>query len=341
MLRHYLTTGWRGLLRDRFHTVVSVLGLALGLVSFVGAYAFADYVSSGDRKFPQSDRILAMFQRTSVEAMDLSLPMMSSTSTLLADALRIDFPELEAIARSHQSEAVVAVGSERSYRRVRYAEPDFLRIFELPFVAGNAAALTHSRDAVLTKSAAAALFGGTDALGKIIRVAGNDVPVSALIGAIPPPSHLGRSIGEEGFEVLIVTRVAQDIEGPADPAQPDSFKWLGFGRDVGTYVLLPADGSLTADAINARLPGLVERRVSAPAAKIAFEVRPIEALTVESADDILLLISHFSMSGLLLLLGGLVLATACLNFVNLAVARAATRAGEIGLRKTLGARRGQ
>lgn len=341
MLRHYLTIGWRGLLRDRFHTIVSVAGLALGLVSFVGAYAFADYVSSGDRKFPHSERILAVFQRTSVEAMDLALPMMSNTSTLLAEALRIDFPELEAIARSRQSETVVTIGSDRSYRRARYAEPDFLRIFELPFVAGDAAALTHSRDAVLTVKAAAALFGGTDVIGKIIRVDGNDVPVSAVIGAIPPPSHLGRSIGDEGFEVLIVTRVPEDIEGPADPQQPDAFKWLGFGRGVATYVLLPADGRLTADAINARLPGLVERRVNTPAAKIAFEVRPIEALTVESADDILFLIGNFSMSTLQLLLGALVLGTACLNFVNLAVARAATRAGEIGLRKTLGARRGQ
>jgi putative ABC transport system permease protein len=341
MLRHYLTIGWRGLLRDRFHTIVSVAGLALGFVSFVGAYAFADYVSSGDRKFPHSDRILAVFQRTSVEAMDLSLPLMSYTSTLLAEALRIDFPELDAIARSRQSETVVTLGSERSYRRVRYAEPDFLRIFELPFVAGSAAALTHSRDAVLTVTGATALFGGTDVLGKIVRIDGNDVPVTALIGAIPPPSHLGRSIGDDGFEVLIVTRVPQDIEGPAEPPQPDAFKWLGFGRGVGTYVLLPADGSLTADAINARLPGLVERRVTTPAAKIAFQARPIEALTTETANDILFLLGNLSMSGLLLLLGGLVLATACLNFVNLAVARAATRAGEIGLRKTLGARRGQ
>jgi putative ABC transport system permease protein len=340
MLRHYLTTGWRGLLRDRFHTVVSVLGLALGFVSFVGAYAFADYVHSGDRKFPHSERILAMFQRTSVEAMDLSLPMWSLTSMLLADALRLDFPELEAIARSRQSEAVVAVGSERSYRRVRYAEPDFLRIFELPFVAGDAAALTHSRDAVLTASAAKALFGGTDALGKIVRVDGNDVPVSAVIGAIPPPSHLGRSIGDQGFEVLIVTHVPQDIEGRTDSQPPEEFKWI-FVSQVSTYVLLPADGRVTAGAINARLPDLVTRRVHAPTAKIAFEARPVDALTNETANDILLLIGDFSMTGLLLLLGGLVLATAGLNFVNLAVARAATRAGEIGLRKTLGARRGQ
>jgi len=343
MLKHYLSIGWRGLVRDRFHTIVSVAGLALGFVSFVGAYAFADYVASGDRKFPHSERILAMFQRTSVEAMDLALPLMSYTSTLLADALRIDFPELEAVARSRQSEIVVAVDSERSYRRVRYAEPDFLRIFELPFVAGDAAALTHSRDAVLTVSTATAVFGGTDVLGKIIRVNGNDVPVSALIGEIPPPSHLGRSVGNEGFEVLIVTRVAEDMDGPAEPATPDAFKWLGFtgAGGVATYVLLPATGTLTAGAINARLPDLVERRVSAPAAKIGFEARPIEALTVESADDMLLLVSDVSMSALLLLLGGLVLATACLNFVNLAVARAATRAGEIGLRKTLGARRRQ
>jgi putative ABC transport system permease protein len=340
MLRHYLTIAWRGLLRDRFHTAVSVAGLALGLASFVGAYVFADYVSSGDRKFPHSERILAMFQRTSVESMDLSLPMWSSTSTLLAAALRAEFPELEAIARSLEREQVVSVGPEHSYRRVRYAEPDFVRIFELPFVAGGAAALTHARDAVLTVDAATALFGGTDVLGKIVRVGDNDVPVAAIVGPIPPPSHLGRSIGSDGFEALIVTRVPADIEGSPEREPPEELKWV-FTTQVETYLLLPADGSLTAEAINARLPELVARRVHAPTAKIAFEARPVEALTTEAANDILFLLGNLSMSGLLLVLGGLVLATACLNFVNLAVARAVTRAGEIGLRKTLGAGRAQ
>jgi putative ABC transport system permease protein len=340
MLSHYLTIGWRGLVRDRFHTIVSVAGLALGFVSFVGAYVFADYVASGDRKFPHSERILAVFQRTSVESMDLALPMWSSTSTLLADALRSDFPELEAIARSNQRELVVTAGSEHSYRRVRYAEPDFLRIFELPFVAGNAAALTHSRDAVLTAESATALFGSTDVLGKIIRVDGNDVPVSAVMGPIPPPSHLGHSVGNEGFEALIVTRVPEDIEGSSERQPPEEFKWV-FTNQVNTYALLPADGSLSASAINARLPALAARHVHAPTAKISFEAKPVQALTTEAANDILLLLGNFSMTGLLLLLGGLVLATSCLNFVNLAVARSATRAGEIGLRKTLGAGRGQ
>src|SRR5262245_38128906 len=165
MLKHYVTIGWRGLLRDRFHTIVSVLGLALGFMSFVGAYSFATYVASGDRRFPNSERILAIFQRTCVESMDLSLPMWSMTSPLLAEALRSECPDLEAIARSRQNnDAIVTVGSERSYRHVRYAEPDFLRIFALPFVSGDAAALTHARDAVLTVKAAMALFGGTDVL---------------------------------------------------------------------------------------------------------------------------------------------------------------------------------
>ncbi|HEU4620055.1 MAG TPA: ABC transporter permease [Gammaproteobacteria bacterium] len=339
-----LTLAARSVLKHKLDAAAGIAGLALGLACFLGAYVFAEYVASADRSFPHADRIYAMYEGIDVRAMNLTVPLSSGASYLLADAMRTDFPELEAVARSRtEPRAVVGVGADTTFRKIRYVEPEFLEIFELPFIAGSArAALAPSRSAVLTQATARALFGRADAVGRSIHVEGiGDVEVAGVISALPEPSLFGRSIGaDDPVEIFVVTRVPEDIRGaeatlPQDA--PIGLQWF-FGPGGDTYVLFPERG-LTAQQLNARMPAFAARHVALDGAKIAFEARPISDVFRSGIDDVFGF-SDLSMPPLMLALGGLVLGIACVNYVSLATARSLVKAKEVGLRKVLGARRG-
>jgi putative ABC transport system permease protein len=346
VLTHSLTLAARGLVKHKLDAVAGIVGLVLGLACFLGAYVFADYVAGADRKFPHAERIYAMYESMDVRAMNLSVPLSPGAPSLLADALRSDFPELEAVARSRtEARAVVTVGADSTFRKVRFVEPEFLEIFALPFIAGSARdALTHSRSAVLTQAAAASLFGGigADVVGRSINLNGiGDVEVVGVISALPEPSLFGRSIGaDDPVELFVVTRVAEDFGGSGQGLPndlPEALQWF-FGPSGDTYVLFPEHG-LTAEKLNARMPTFAAKHAVLDDAEIAFEARPISAVFKDNMDDVFGF-SDLSMTPLLLALGGLVLAIACVNYVSLATARSLVKAKEVGLRKVLGARRG-
>jgi putative ABC transport system permease protein len=345
LVSHYLAVAARGLVRHKLDSSMGIAGLALGLACFLGAYVFASYVDGADRQFPNADRIYAMYESFDVRAMNLKVPPSAGTTSRLADALRADFPELEAVARSRTDpRAVVQVDGDVAFRKIRYVEPEFLEIFELPFVAGSKRrALAHSRSAVLTQATAIALFGKGDAVGRTIRLRDiGEVEVAGVIAPLREPSTFGRSIAaDDPVELFVVSRIAQDFERSAtdsSPNMPESLQWF-FGTGGDTYVLFPEYG-FTATQLNERLPAFAAKHVKLDHAEIAFEARPITDVFSNSVDDVFGPFG-FPVTRLLLSLGGLVLLIACVNYVSLATARSLVKAKEVGLRKVLGARRGQ
>ena len=348
MLAHYLLIAARNLGRHRVNTLVSVIGLALGLACFVGARLFASFVDGADRHFPSSDRIFAVYQTSTWEGLGLDVPFGPGVTPLIAERLRIEYPEISAIARTRgEPRAVVWVDGERRIEHVHYVEPAFLDIFALAFTHGSPAALdAYARGALVTERTAMSLFGTTDVLGRSIRIDPvGPVEIAGVIAPIRDPSHLAGTFDDsERVGLFLVTRIEEDLlpSPPFAGAPPDlqrTFEWLGLFAAVETYLLLPEDGSVTAETLNAAFPEIVARHAALENASIAFEVRHVSERFAEDLDDWLGEFTDMTLPGLLQALGALVLATACLNFANLATARASVRGKEVGLRKTLGARR--
>ena len=130
---------------------------------------------------------------------------------------------------------------------------------------------------------------------------------------------------------------------PARPEQPEN--WLG-GFCCTTYVLLPKDGSLDGKTLNAHLASFGERRIPEPQqaiARVSFGAIPVSQIVVTSLNALLFgrTVPGLSVTTLLFVLGGLVLAVGALNYANLATAQATKRAREVGMRKVIGARRVQ
>jgi putative ABC transport system permease protein len=361
MLNHYLTIALRSFRRNPFTASVNIFALALGLTAFVTTYAVVNYWDRGERHFANADRTYVV--TADLEARDGSVRTgpQPTTNRLYADYLRAEFPEIETLARVQIINAEAGVGTDDRFIRmfVAAAEPEFLDIFDLPFIAGDRDALRQPVSVVLTRDAATRLFGSTDVLGRTIVIGSVlDVTVTGVIDPIREPSHMGRSATASlRFDVLLswdtqdalaaAVRARDAARNPQaaqqnEPSPPQPENWLG-NYCCTTYAMLREGSPVTAKELDEQLRAFGERHLPVAQSEIAsltVGAVPITGLMVAQLNG-QLFGGNFSITTLLLAFGGLVLIVACVNYANLATAQAARRAREVGLRKALGGNRSQ
>ena len=195
MLKHYLVIALVNLRRSPFVAAVNVVALSLGIATFVAAYAVVAFWSSADKQFANSDRIYALTTSATILGLDFSFEDEPHVPPQMAGYLEDELPAAEAIARATvmNEESMVSTG-DRAMRLFGVAvDSDFLRIFDLPFVAGDPRhALDAPRSVVITSEYATKLFGAEDPIGKRLRLANSiDTTVTGVMDAVPEPSHMG------------------------------------------------------------------------------------------------------------------------------------------------------
>jgi putative ABC transport system permease protein len=341
MLKHYLLTAFRHFVRHKVTTVINIGCLAIGLVCFLAAHWAVTLSRSADSYFSNADRIYVLTQK-SASGVSMERPI---TAWIAAEYLKADMPELEAVARatdgieSGEDETPVAAGEAKAFVHIRYADPQYLDVFSLPFVAGDAKnALRPPHSAVLTEKAATQLFGDKGrALGRTLLIRNRyEVVVTGVIGPIKSPSHMEAG-AQYQFDVLASMDV-YEARAEDDDRRKAALREWSF-TDVLTFVVLPKNGAVTAQSLVERLQSFVGRHVPHSSTPLTFSARPIAGLTMDTslAGEG----SGVSIMALLYILGGLVLLIACLNYANLATSQALSRAKEMGMRRAVGASRGQ
>jgi putative ABC transport system permease protein len=352
MLGHYVVAALRNFQRRPFGTAVNVFALALGLACFVAAYATVVYWSDAERHFAAAERTYAITANLAARDGSVATGVVPRTSDVVARYLKADFPELEAVIRARTgngNDVSFTTGEKKARLELTYVDPEFLDVFDLPLSAGDrATALAQPSSVLLTEAAAARLYGTSDPMGRFIQISSDrGSTVTGVIADIPQPSHMGPSASAFlRYEVLaswdVLERLINVARGPNAP--PPRENW--FDTCCVTYAVLPADGSLDESELKAGLADFASRHVPADqlaGATMEFDAVPIRTLMVAGIDSLIFSGNRvaISITTLLLLLGGLVLVVAALNYANLATAQAAARAKEVGMRKAVGAARGQ
>lgn len=337
MFLHYLSTALRHLRQHKGTTLINLACLTFGFVIFLTAWGRAEYFASADRYHERADRtvIVTRFQPQSRLTVHI-------TSGILSEHLRAEFPQLETVARVMypQESALVAAGRSQ-FAVVAFADPEILRVFDLPFVAGDRRnALMQPRSMVLSERLALRLFGTADAVGRTLRLNGRayDVAVTGVVRSIRKPSHLtvddtapfGTSLG---FDALVSMDVIPEAQRPAGWLQGAYF----------TYAVLPRAGIEAVRAFDRELKDFTLRRVPKELhQKMSYGAGPVSDFMSIGLDSLARSdVTGVASTTIFKLLGIFVLAIACLNYTNLATAVAMTHAKEVALRRVIGASRGQ
>ncbi len=340
MFEHYLKVALRNIWHHRITAAASVFALAIGFTCFIVALGESLLFTESDGHFAKNGRVQFV---TTVATLANGNSITQATNVAapwpLAPYITSQFPGLEVARLRRGGEVVASAEGQNIYFESTFADATFLRIFPLPFVSGDAVhALDRPRSVVLAQSTARRFFGNADPLGRSLTVRGIDLTVTGVTTSVPGPSHLARGLIK--LDLLVSMDVFEEIT-LRETGRTDSLE-SRFSGGFYTYVVLPANGSITAETVNQRLAGIDQQFAPKAGMSQEFKLRPLSEMTLVFTDD-MMRAAQTGLHGnvLALILGSLIIGLACLSYANLAAAQTAGRTKEVSLRRTVGARRGQ
>lgn len=325
MIQNYFTTALRHLTRNKTYSFINIFGLAIGLACFILISTYVLFELSYDQFHEKSERI---FRLTSMGSFGGEVQEFGTTPTAAYPSFKREFPEVQMGVRIYNvssfSPRVVRYKDNLFEEKgFLYADSTFFDLFSFKVLRGNPnTVLDNVNTVVLTESMVKKYFGNEDPINKTITVSGNqDYTITGIV-ADPPANSQIKFDFIASFHTLENWR--EEIWGSAN---------------FYTYLLLndpkaakPLEGKIRAymdKTMGENMPvGSFLTYVLQPMKEVHLQARVEGGLEPGSN------ISYIYIFGIIALL---ILAIACINYMNLATARAAERAREVGVRKVIGA----
>lgn len=329
MIRSYLTIAFRNFLRNRTYTLINVLGLSIGITSCVIIFLLITNDLSFDKFHLKYDRIYRVVLDSKSGS---GLEQNTTTPYPFADAFRNDFPAIPLMTQFHlHNEAVMRIETEKHrVSNVLFADSVFFNVFDFKVLSGNPYVdLGEPGKVFLTKSLADKIMNGKET-ATIKLNNKTELEVVGIIADPPPNSHINFS--------MVASRASLTPEFIGFPLD----SW-GMTMSAFTYIVLPSGSN--ASLVEEQL-GTFGGKYFSQEDKIRKTFK-LQALSEIHFDDVYTenpgTGSNANVSDLtvMAILGLFILAIACMNFINLATALAVKKSKEIGIRKTLGAKRAQ
>lgn len=329
MIRHHIHASIRNLWLHRGSSLVNLLGLCLGMICAICLFLKVQYEWTFNAHYKDSDRIYRLVS----EITEYGNVMYSGGNYYpIAEALSIDFPDIEAIALIDGTMRGSGINIEREngerdqfkVREIAMVNADYFQVFAHEWIMGDpASALRAPHRAVITEDLAMRLFGHTDVIGLRLGLENEfDAEITGLIKSPPPNSDVG-------FHLYF----SQEL---AIPKRWGLYSWAGTSGSVQCFVKLAPHQ--TALQVEERLPDfLLKHRGEDPEEAIEMFLQPLQEMHFDPRFHVYD-VAPVSRSSVIAmgLLGLLLLLTACINFVNFNTALISKRAKEIGIRKILG-----
>ena len=329
MFRNYLRNAFRYLSKHPLTTAINILGLGLGICVCFLALLFIDFELGYDAYHQDAERIYRLVT-------DINTPTdtyYESTSAPMMPAVLENFPEIETATRLLPDYLIVQKedGSIFGEENIAYADSTFFSIFTFPLISGDSSkALQNPLSIVLSETAAQKYFGTTDCLGQILLLGDAPAQVTGIMRDMPHNIH---------FRVDILVSMATLLNA-WNPAMNRQWQRFGF------YTYLKLHPQPDVASLESKVTEHLSRQMGKDEeAQYVFQLERLERIYLQGkargsrygtvATGSMQQIYVFSAVAVF------VLFIACFNFINLSTAMSVQRAGEIGIRKVMGASRRQ
>jgi putative ABC transport system permease protein len=325
MLKKYWKLPFRHLLKDRQFTLLNLLGLSTGMACALLIYVWVRDEVNVDQFNVNKDRLYEVLEN---RVQSSGIWTAQSQSGPMTASLKKDFPEVEAaIASDNQNPGTLTVGVDKNIKAEgKYAGADFFHMFSYDLIEGNPSQVLSDKSSIVL----------------------SDLTATTLFGS--PENAMGKSVQYEHDQVYKVTGVYKD----RGLASSDKFDFvLNMQILFDKYPNMNDWGNTSCHAFVLLRPGTDVAQFNA---KIAGYVKQKTNNQITYRTPFLVKYSDFYLHGryqdgkqvggrieyvhLFSLIAIFILVIACINFMNLSTAKAAGRAKEVGIKKTIGAARG-
>lgn len=346
MLTNLLLTAWRNLKKNKFFSVLNITGLIIGMTVFLVTVQYSHFEHSYENFIPDADDIY----RVNLETFLNNEPFIASAENYpgAGPAMVAAFPDVISYARLYNmgyKNNVIITNEEAKpdpiaykHRRFLYADSSFLSLMGYPMIKGDpTTALAQPLTAVVSERYSKLYFGDADPIGQTLRLQDDDfnnelVKVTGVFKDLPENTHLK-------FDILFSYKTLYNRFDRAE----ERYNRTWQRKDMYTFVKVRPGTDIRA--LESKLPALVDQYK--PDQK---EKNERNILTLQPLRDIHLkshLAEEFETNGddrvvqFLTIIGIFILVIAWINYINLATAKALERAREVGVRKVMGALKGE
>lgn len=334
MLRNYLRTAFRSLLRNKNHSFVNIVGLTVGFSTFVLLFLVLTYEQSFDDFHSKKQRIYRVVRESNGAT---GKEYRTGVPFPVTGSLREEYPQLEntaAILGDNNIQVTIPGPDGQTQKKFKekkgvfFAEPQFFDLFDFKVIEGSTAeALRVTNTILLTRDFATRYFGNwQEALGKTVKAYNLNLTVTGILDN--PPVNTDFPLG------MVISYSTLKAQGA------DMSNWINISDANYCFALLKPESA--PSPFEAQLKKLLPRHIPANLIGYDLKLQPLSEIHFDKQ------LGNFNgrtfsreLITALRLIGIFLLVIACVNFINLSTAQAVNRAREVGVRKVLGGRRGQ
>jgi putative ABC transport system permease protein len=319
MLNTYLKMTYRNLMRHKMFSLINISGLALGMTCSILIMLWVQDELSYDQFHDKIDRIYQVMEIQSYPGASDFYTF--ATPGQLAGAMEQELPEVEHANRfTWPMPMLLSEGKEGFKGRATYTDPNFFKVFSFPVLHGDAIqALAQPNSVVISDSMAFKLFGRTDVVGRLLKLNNSEsYKVTAVMAQVPHNSSI-----KFDFLLPIV-----DYE-----RKPES-EWMKSWGNNGLLTYLLLKPGTDVEAFEKKIAPFISQRHTSRVELFLHAYQDFHLYSFQKSSSnpgMILYVRLFAVIAIFLLV------IACINFMNLATARSAKRAKEVGVRKAIGA----